>query len=195
VSKPIRIAICGKPGSGKTTIAKALVERLEGGIHMSFANGVRVEAAWALAGAVSVGAADRVAYAAERYLEAMMDPATKDQYRHLLQVWGTEFRRKENDNYWVHVLEAALEFYPERPVVIDDCRFPNEYSLLKSYGFTFVVLDDGETTREQGETEAAHESEQHWPHFSFDFNLPYVKGPETQAQAILDILDAIEELG
>jgi hypothetical protein len=184
-----KVALCGNPGSGKSTIAQAWADKV-GGVRLSFAQGLRMEVANALAGADSIGAPDRIAFVADHHLRAMQDPATKDQYRELLQRWGV-WRRSRDENYWVRPLEMALAYYPTRPIVIDDCRFTNEYEMLKGENFTFVVLDDGETVREMTPEQAAHESEAYWRDFSFDFNLPYRLGPDEQAGILQELLEEL----
>jgi hypothetical protein len=186
-----RVALCGNPGSGKTSIAQAWADKVEG-VRLSFATGVKLEAAYAIAAADSIGAPDRIDFVAARHLAAMQDPNTKDQYRRIQQLWGTEFRRAVDPEYWVRVLELAIEQYGrDIPIVVDDCRFVNEYNMLKGEQFTFVVLDDGDTTREMTPEQQAHESEAYWRSFSFDFNLPYRLGPEEQAGILQELLEGL----
>jgi len=46
---------------------------------------------------------------------------------HLLQFWGTEFRRKKvNWNYWVNRLKERIDAEPEKDYAIPDVRFINE---------------------------------------------------------------------
>lgn len=42
--------------------------------------------------------------------------------RSLLQWWGTELRRSQNENYWINMLKSTIQY----PAVITDIRFPNE---------------------------------------------------------------------
>jgi hypothetical protein len=119
----------------------------------------------------------------------MKDPDTKDNYRRLLQLWGTEYRREQNPNYWVEQFGKKFNGIREHTnIVVDDCRFPNEEGALKSNGFYFIRLLDGETTREMEPEAAVHESESYWPDFEVDLELSYELGPEIQARRILSAL-------
>lgn len=69
------------------------------------------------------------------------DEATKEQFRTLLQWWGTEYRRRIfRDDYWLVKLSEQLESYKEQDVivVITDVRFPNEFEFIKSIGGLMV---------------------------------------------------------
>lgn len=80
----------------------------------------------------------------ERILEpdglsrSMLDnDETKEQFRLLLQWWGTEYRRRLfRDDYWLTKLSEQLEQYKDQDVivVITDVRFPNEFKFIKSIG-------------------------------------------------------------
>ena len=73
---------------------------------------------------------------------SMLDnDATKEQFRTLLQWWGTEYRRRLfRDDYWLAKLSEQLEQYKDQDaiVVITDVRFPNEFSFIKSIGGLMV---------------------------------------------------------
>lgn len=190
-----RIALLGNPGSGKSSIGEALIA-LTGGTRLSFADGVKEEAAKViLATDPDVFGVDRNGQTVlehkhvENVVRRMQDPETKDQYRRLLQVWGTDYRRAENPQYWIQ--QWAKKFNAIREdtnIVVDDARFPNEEDALRSNGFTFVSLLDGETTRVQDPLAAVHESESYWPEFVTDLDLTYEAGPEVQARRILSAL-------
>lgn len=56
----------------------------------------------------------------------------------MLQFWGTEYRRKQIDNYWVQKVHDKLEtlFSSDQQyiIVIADTRFPNEVEFIQSLG-------------------------------------------------------------
>jgi hypothetical protein len=178
-----RIALLGNPGSGKTSIGDALID-LAGGERLSFAREVKREAALAVLG-VERRVIDQDGEA--EIMARMEDPATKDEYRALLQMWGTNFRRAQDPDYWVNQVAKHI-VADSGNQVIDDCRFPNEYTLLEGRGFSFVRLEDGPTTRPMTPEQAAHESEQYWRDFPVDLTLTYESGPELQARRILAAL-------
>lgn len=180
----MRIALIGAPGSGKSSIAKAWCD-LTGATRLSFAGAVKDEVARALA------AADYDADEWQWIRDDMDDPEKKDRYRRILQLWGTDFRRAEDPEYWVRQIVARVGGVPQwAKFAIDDCRFPNEYAALRGAGFVFVKLLSGETTREQEAAAAQHESERYWPLFACDLELPYERGPKGQALALDNMLRA-----
>ena len=66
-------------------------------------------------------------------------PAT----RFLLQYWGTEVRRSQNDNYWVDIVKEQIKENLKNNVntYSTDARFINELKMLTSIGATTVLLD------------------------------------------------------
>ena len=72
-------------------------------------------------------------------------------FRKLLQLWGTEYRRRQDPDYWVKRLEAKLHGL-ER-VVIDDVRFPNEVEMIQRLGGKVIRID------RPGPAESTHASE------------------------------------
>lgn len=187
-----RLALLGEPGSGKTTIADAWVvlrEKIDEHTarRVSFAAALRWEVARALAPTLPAGTTDGEAW----LLKQFGDPQTKDRWRRLLQAWGTDYRRTDDPEYWLRQTEEVIQRFEDigdpglmRSIVVDDCRFPNEYDMLARRGFTFVRLEAGETTRPLTEEEAAHDSEQYWQEWPAAIELPYVRGPKAQAERI-----------
>lgn len=58
--------------------------------------------------------------------------------RQILQWWGTEYRRAEDDRYWVRALASKISVRKEQPLrgrfVITDCRFANELHYVQTMG-------------------------------------------------------------
>lgn len=148
------IAFIGKAGAGKTTAAQWCEEL--GSKRMSFATGVRdaVELMW--------GAEHR-------------------NDRDKLQKLGTDVARLIDPDVWLNMFLRAYESRGEpNPVVVDDCRFENEYWALKARGFVIIRIEADEdlrlvrlrdsgktTTREQLE----HVSETRLDHANVDFTI------------------------
>lgn len=193
----IKLALCGSVGAGKTTISNAVCS-LKAGKRLSFADSLRSELAQAIA---HVDAMRLVPYGGGfesdmrmSIYEAMTDVGTKDEYRSLLQAWGT-YRRNQDVDYWVNAfakrLEAVTLFADAGAVCVDDCRYPNEYDLLKRKGFTFVLLEDNENVRALTAQQSQHSSEEHFKEFDYDIILPYQRGPIAQAHILLEQLSAV----
>jgi hypothetical protein len=74
--------------------------------------------------------------------------------RTLLQYWGTNFRRKQDPDYWVKRFAERREtsLYAnasDRLLVVDDVRFPNEISTIRKLGGPIIWLErtvEGQTT-------------------------------------------------
>lgn len=108
----MRIAICGKAGSGKTTIANHLIDKY-GFWKYSFAAAIKELA---------------------RELFGMED---KD--RTLLQGIGQSMRDIDSE-VWVRYLMNSIEANDADNVVIDDLRYPNEALWCRAHGFHIVKL-------------------------------------------------------
>lgn len=63
--------------------------------------------------------------------------------RTVLQYWGTEVRRKQDDNYWVNkAIKAVYEHIANgRSVYVSDVRFPNEADAIKEFLGNVIRLD------------------------------------------------------
>ena len=72
-------------------------------------------------------------------------------YRQILQLYGTEYRRRQDPDYWVKRLEEKLKGH-ER-VVIDDVRFLNEVEMVQRLGGRVIRID------RPGAEKSRHESE------------------------------------
>jgi hypothetical protein len=187
-----RVILAGNPGSGKSSIGDALID-LTGGRRLSFAAGVKEEVARVLlATDADAKVFDRAGQRViderhvQRLVARMNDPETKDQYRSMLQNWGTDVRRAQDPQYWIKQWAETFNGIREYTnIVVDDARFPNEEAALRSNGFYFVRLLDGPTTRPMDPDAAVHESESYWPTWEYDLTLSYEPGPELQARRIL----------
>lgn len=143
------IIISGPLRSGKTTTANALIEALNYGNKLSFAEALKREVAKACATSMSEEL---------RYYAEMQNPDTKEFWRTTLQWWGTELRRNRyGADYWVNKTEDYMVGNPDIFWVSDDCRFPNELKMLRKYAFGFVRLAPNPDTKVQGI--ANHQSE------------------------------------
>jgi hypothetical protein len=107
------IGLCGKAGSGKTTIAKELAAKY-GGWRMSFASPIKA--------------------ILKDYF--FWDGETKDaKWRKAMQYLGTEFGRTiVDDEIWLKHMERQISLVADTTIIIDDVRFDNEAKWIKDNG-------------------------------------------------------------
>ena len=83
--------------------------------------------------------------------------------RPLLQWWGTEYRRADDDNYWVKRLAEQIELEKPQIALITDMRFPNEMQFVQQYGETVRVDREGlPPSTHASETALADTSDEDW---------------------------------
>lgn len=153
----MRIGLLGPANAGKDTVADMLCEAIPGLRKVAFADALYEEVSQAFG--VSVAQlrdrrtkeepmAELVPLACREagFLPLLDDHAYSP--REILELWGTQYRRAQQENYWVL---RALETQP--PVVHPDVRFLDELAICD---VAFVVRRPGfEVLRE-------HESDQLW---------------------------------
>ena len=114
----------------------------------------------------------------------------KSQIRPVLQVWGTEFRRAVDPDYWVKKAEKHIEVWQNRTsrqIIFTDVRFWNEINMLRGRGFMIIKIDMSVEdvlvyTEAQGEerevtlSRLRHRSETEWQQAEFDATIPSIRG-------------------
>ncbi len=135
-NSPRVIGLAGKMGSGKDTIAAML--RMRGYKKLSFGEALRKEVlyyatremcpygvpAWVMGALGSVRLGGSL---------TLWNKPTPTLVRRLLQWWGTDYRRAQNDEYWVDLLGTEWFNSTDR-YVISDVRFRNEADSIRSRG-------------------------------------------------------------
>lgn len=81
----------------------------------------------------------------EELLSKMHSDEYKEQFRLLLQWWGTEFKRRMvDDAYWIDMVKEWADASTADVVVVSDVRFQNEIDFIKNNeGFRVWVYRDG----------------------------------------------------
>ncbi|UTC28350.1 deoxynucleotide monophosphate kinase [Brevundimonas phage vB_BpoS-Gurke] len=145
------VAITGKRGHGKSTLAEVLTRR--GYAHVNFADPLR-EACTTVYG-VS--------------MKEMLDPVLKEtplqRYpykspRELMQRIGTEMFRAYLDDTWVEAFRRSADAAIQAGapgVVCSDCRFVNEASMIRAMGGRIIKVVDPRRTR--NDLYSQHQSE------------------------------------
>lgn len=163
----MRVALVGHMRSGKDSVASALRHLYPGLQPISFASALKCEAAKALN-------ATRRAGDDPFFNEAFFnDDANRPRFRTFLQWYGTEYRRNQDPDYWVRVVEQEIIRNPAANWVCTDARFTNELEMLRRMGFKIVqlqmrveevadYLSQRGLSREQISEQLSHPSENEW---------------------------------
>jgi cytidylate kinase len=152
------IALSGKMGSGKTTLANYLVREYNYKL-LHFAGPIK-EAAATIFG---------------------HDKAHHN--RGLLQDFGLLIRKEFGEDTWVEAMERAIAAHDSyEPLVIDDCRFPNEQNMLNklsNWRFGFVTANTDQRyarlqsiKKIESREQMNHESERGMDQMTYDFYVP-----------------------
>jgi hypothetical protein len=158
------IAFSGKKKSGKDTCADLIAElcpKLKF-CRVNFADGVYEEVACAIWPAQQYDRESilkRIAYM----------KANKDNFRLLLQGWGTNYRRNLfGESYWIEkYTKRHLEVPSDTVVVTTDVRFLNEANYIKSVGGTLIRVSRPDTD----DFDDKHPSECELDKYDFDFHV------------------------
>lgn len=187
------IGISGRAGAGKTFVANELKSLHANGEIVSFAAQLRKEIEQVL----GVGVIPR-----------LWNKPTSPEIRFILQQYGTQFRREQDDDYWVkRGMQEALNLQQlGRLVIFDDVRFPNEADAITEAGGILVRMECGASVRRDrlgGELPPEHASETSMDFHEHDFQVYGVPGEthDTQVRSVfveatledIDFMGAINE--
>jgi hypothetical protein len=136
------LGIAGKMEAGKSSLARYISTKFNDVVIAPFASAVRSELIWAIDDDNLPEDAPpdvKDAYDKLRSMSALSakiainDKPTHPAARVMLQWWGTDYRRKQDADYWVKKFDDTYKKYVEDPltlVVVDDVRFPNEVAYV-----------------------------------------------------------------
>lgn len=118
--------------------------------------------------------------------------------RDKLQRLGGAVRDIDSDA-WCNLLRGRIYNDQATPTVVDDCRFPNEYKMLREFGFIFIRVEAARSERidrlrQNGkltdEAQLEHESEKYSGLFPVDYAIENPQGyPEVAAVDLEKVLD------
>ena len=131
---PALVGLTGYAGSGKDLIGALLAMR--GYTRIAFADAVRMEVAdhigrQALA-PVELDEDLRCVLNDFSVSDVWSKPTTPTM-RRILQQWGTEYRRNQDQDYWVKIVDDQFKAL-DAPAVITDVRHANECEWLRHRG-------------------------------------------------------------
>lgn len=157
-AKTIVILISGKAGSGKSTVAELLRQKL----------------AFKRYSVTRKSFADKVKECARKYM--LWDGKKDERGRRLLQRIGTDVGREYDPDIWVKLLLEEIHsfMFPPDFVIIDDARFPNELELTskdESFQCVKIRVEAPQLVELKGES-ASHPSETSLDDYnSFDITI------------------------
>ncbi|PWG66736.1 hypothetical protein DF196_02200 [Bifidobacterium callitrichidarum] len=149
-------------GAGKDTLAPRVMRELgyTGVKHMAFADALRAE----VNGFIHVIRADDLMAMAilpsdpvlTNIIDMLKKPVKtgviKDAHdrsntmRTVLQLWG-EHQREDDDSYWCDRFAESYRKNMRQPVMVTDCRYPNELDMIHKLGGYVVRLDASSAAR------------------------------------------------
>lgn len=140
-----KIGLVGFIGSGKGTVSAILEEN--GYTHLSFAGALKDVLSTVFGWDRKMLEGDTIE---SRDFRNTIDDWWSNKLgisgftpRMALQMIGTDlFRNKFHNDIWVSILERKI-LNIETPIVVSDCRFPNELGLLKRLGFKIAHIKKG----------------------------------------------------
>lgn len=175
------IAICGFSGSGKDTTADILVNKY-GYIKLNFAAAVKdilsIIFGWnreMLEGSTVESRKEREIV--DEWWSKELNIPNLTPRMMMQQIATNVFRDNFHQDIWLKIVERKLTRYPN--VVITDCRFPNEISMVKSYGCKLIFIERNKPiwfdSYKQGidceESSKLHSSETSWIRSEFNYVL------------------------
>ncbi len=152
------IGLCGRAQSGKNTCADIITELFDDAVQFAIADPLKYEVATAFHidddyfYSNNLKETPTFNLAIHRCEDQNFINLSKqlgiDIYipqspRRIMQLWGAEYRRSQNPNYW---LDMAIDYIHKliaigsKKIIITDVRFPNEANALKQCGADIVMI-------------------------------------------------------
>lgn len=144
---PVILALAGKAGAGKSTVAKYLIENY-GAELVKFASPLKemMTSFYKAAGLTPEEIDRRI----EGDLKEVPCPLLGGRTpRYAMQTLGTQWGRDTmSKDLWVDAAKAKISGMNASLIIVDDCRFPNEAEAIKSIGGKVVEIVTDTVKRE-----------------------------------------------
>lgn len=165
------IAICGKAGAGKDTVANYLMQH-HGYTKESFANSLKdaIAAIFSWDRDMLEGSTNESRQWREQtdhwWATRLGIPELTPRW--VLQHWGTDVCRNYfHTDIWIASVERKLLANTRNKIVITDCRFANEHAMIKNCGGTIICVERDMLYIENNK----HASELEWESLNFDATI------------------------
>lgn len=181
------ILIVGKKGAGKSTYAKKLK-------HLSMYHGTTVEI---IPFASSI---KNITSFIEKETGISMDTHKESVYRKIMQVIGQQFRDNVDKNFWIDDTIKRVRNSEADIVVIDDCRFINEFNAFDDFNDVVKIKIKGEgygKDNDVSETEMDSIKEEEFDYLvePFNHNVDFGEAPNYVKIDNDEVPDYIKENG
>jgi len=168
------IGLCGNQGSGKDTVANILISEY-GFIKLTFASTLKdvVAILFSWPRDLLEGLTEESRLWRENVDDFWSEKLSIPNFtpRKALQMIGTDlFRIHFNNDIWISIVEnkinTMLKNNPNTNIVISDCRFTNEFTLIKQFPDSHIIM----ILREKNKSinKLYHSSETEWVNYNFD---------------------------
>lgn len=169
------IGLCGAQGSGKDTVANILISEY-GFVKLTFASTLKdvVAILFSWSRDLLEGLTEESRLWRETVDEFWSEKLSIPSFtpRKALQMIGTDlFRIHFNNDIWISIVEnkisALLKNNPNTNIVISDCRFANEFTIIKRFPDSHIItiLREKDNSIKKIIT---HSSETEWVNYNFD---------------------------
>jgi hypothetical protein len=167
------IGLCGTQGSGKDTVANILISEY-GFVKLTFASTLKdvVAILFSWPRDLLEGLTEESRFWRETVDDFWSEKLSIPSFtpRKALQMIGTDlFRIHFNNDIWINIVEnkigATLKNNPNTNIVISDCRFANEFSIIKQFPDSHIITILREKNIIQN---LAHSSETEWVNYNLD---------------------------
>ena len=168
------IGLCGAQSSGKDTVANILISEY-GFVKLTFASTLKdvVAILFSWPRDLLEGLTEESRIWRENVDDFWSEKLSIPNFtpRKALQMIGTDlFRIHFNNDIWISIVEnkisTILKNNPNTNIVISDCRFTNEFSLIKQFPDSHIIM----ILREKNKSinKLYHSSETEWVNYNFD---------------------------
>lgn len=172
------IGLSGIQGAGKDTVGEILINEY-GFVKLSFAGALKdaISALFGWPRDMLEGATEESRVWRETVNEYWAEKTNIPDFtpRKALQYIGTDLLRNQLcKDIWACIVESKitemLKFNPNTNIVITDCRFTNEFVILKKFDSTRIVKIERNNLNQTNIP--THSSETEWTDYPFDIILP-----------------------
>lgn len=111
----------------------------------------------------------------------------KEVFRNILQQWGTEYRRRQEEKYWINKIKPQLDILRVDAdiVVITDVRFLNEADFIRDTCKGVIIKITGDVARV---VDSDHVSEMEMQYIKPDWLLPNTGSMQELAEGVAFLL-------